>query len=94
MSAFRGGEVITEHPAPDELIALTSAYRQAHQVEVCLGVAIYPGSERQGELSTADVHLALITPESQQELTRPYGGPPEYAPRWALHHSLDLLRKL
>jgi hypothetical protein len=25
---------------------------------------------------------------------RPYGGPPEYAPRWALHHSLDVIRKL
>ena len=94
ISAFHGGEVIAELPEQAELMAFTSAYRQARQVEVCLGVAIYPGTERQGARSTADVHLALITPEGQQEFTRPYGGPPEYTSRWALHHSLDLLRNL
>jgi len=94
ISAFQGGEVITELPARDELMAFTSAYRQIRQVEVCLGVAVYPGTDRQEARSTADVHLALITPEGQQEFTRPYGGPPEYTSRWALHHGLDLLRSL
>jgi hypothetical protein len=36
----------------------------------------------------------LITPEGRQQFMRPYGGPPEYAPNWALHHSLDIIRKL
>ena len=87
-SSFRGGEVLTELPTPEELAKIVSDFRQSRQVEVCLGVVVYPGKEKR------DVHIALITPEGQQQSTRPYGGPPEYAPRWALHHSLDLLRKL
>ena len=86
--AFRGGEVLTSLPTPEELLELTNAYLQSRQVDVCLGVAIYPGPEKQ------DVRMVLITPDRQQQLTRPYGGPPEYAPRWALHHSLDQLRRL
>ena len=39
-------------------------------------------------------YIGLPKPQGQQQYTRPYGGPPQYAPRWALHHSLDALRKL
>ncbi len=85
---FRGGEVITGRPAPEDLFKLTAAYKVTRQAEVCLGVAIYPAPERQ------EVCIVVTTPGGTQEFTRPYGGPPEYAPRWALHHSLDLLRKL
>jgi hypothetical protein len=74
--------------SPEELQEMTISYRQARQVDVCLGVAIYPAGEKQ------DVLLMLVTPEGRHSLERPYGGPPEYAPRWALHHSLDMLRKL
>ncbi len=87
-NVFRGGEVVTTLPAPDSLTELTTAYRQLRQVEVCLGVVVYPGAEG------LDVHLVLATPSGLQELSRPYGGPPEYAPRWAFHLSLDLIRKL
>lgn len=85
---FLGGEMLTETPTPDELLAVTKAYRQARQAEVGLGVVIYPEREKQ------DVHFALITPEGMKQFYRPYGGPPEYAPRWALHHSLDVIRNL
>ena len=85
---FRGGEVITRRPSPEQLAQLTADYRRARQAEVCLGVAIYPGPEKQ------EVCIVVITPQGTQHFTRPYGGPPEYAPRWAFHHSLDLLRKL
>ncbi len=85
---FLGGEILTETPSPEDLLAVTSAYRQARGAEVGLGVVIYPGPEKQ------DVHLMLITPQATQQFTRPYGGPPEYAPRWALHHSLDLIRTI
>lgn len=88
LSLFRGGEVIAESPNTDELLSFTAAYRQTRMAEVCIGVAIYPG------LETQDVHIALITPERREIYTRPYGGPPENAPRWALHHSLNLLRNL
>ena len=85
---FHGGEVLSERPAPQELTVFTGAYRQAHQAEVGLGVAIYPSGEKQ------DVCLVMITPQGTQTETRPYGGPVEYAPRWALHHSLDMIRNL
>ena len=86
--AFRSGEVITVLDSPARLPELVAACRQNHQVDVCLGVAVFPAGERQ------EVHLVLITPDQQSEFTRPYGGPPEYAPRWAAHHSLDIIRKL
>jgi len=53
-----------------------------------LGVAVHPAGEKQ------DVYFTLITPDSTQQFMRPYGGPPEYAPNWALHHGLDVIRKL
>jgi hypothetical protein len=85
---FRNGEVIAGLENPSWLPELTAACRQNHQTDVCLGVAVIPAGDRQ------EVHLVLITPDQQDEFTRPYGGPPEYAPRWAAHHSLDILRKI
>lgn len=87
-NVFRGGEVLTELPAADELLTLAERYRQTRSADVGLGVAIYPGREKQ------DVQVVLIMPEGQQQFLRPYGGPPEYAPRWAINHSLDLIRSL
>jgi nicotinamide-nucleotide amidase len=87
-SLFRGGEVIADLPTPQELQEFVISYRTNKQVDICLGVAVYPGLEKR------DVHIFLITPEEQQQFTRPYGGPPEYAPSWALNHSLDFLRKI
>lgn len=85
---FLGGQMLTEIPTPDDLLTLTEEYRQMRAADVGLGVAIQPAGARQ------DVYMALITPEGRQQYLRPYGGPPEYAPRWALHHSLDVIRKL
>ena len=85
---FLGGQMLTETPSPEDLMIFTDEYRQARGADVGLGVAIHPASQKQ------DVYLVIITPESRQQFMRPYGGPPEYAPRWALHHSLDIIRKL
>jgi competence/damage-inducible protein CinA-like protein len=87
-SPFRGGEVFVQPSAPEQLLEIAETYRKNRQADVCLGVVVYPGPEKQ------DVHLAMITPDGQQQISRPYGGPPQYAPRWARNHSLDLLRKL
>lgn len=87
-AGFRGGEVITDLSTPADLAAAAIAYRQSRQVDICLGIAVFPGAERH------EVYLVLVTPDGQQDLIRPYGGPPEYAPRWAVNHGLDLLRKL
>jgi len=87
-SPYRGGEAISELPTLEELSTQTAACRQKLRVEVGLGVAIYPQTEKQ------DACIVLITPNGHQEFIRPFGGPPEYAPRWALHHSLDIIRKI
>lgn len=86
--AYLGSEVFPTPAKPEELSALTAAYRQSRRAEVGLGATILPGLERQ------EVHIVLITPDGLQQFTRPYGGPPAYAARWAVHHSLDLLRSL
>ena len=85
---FQGGEMLADTPNPDELAALADACRKARHAEVGFGVAIQPAGERQ------NVTLVVVTPSGNQQFIRPYGGPPEYAPRWALHHSLDVIRKL
>ena len=87
-TGFQGGQVLAGLPTPDELLAITDAYRRQQSAEVGLGVAIYP------EEGKHMVQFVLITPQGQQQLARPYGGPPEYAPRWALHHGLDILRQI
>jgi len=85
---FLGGQVLTDLPPVDELPVITSAYRNLHQAEVALGVAIYPDVQKQ------DISIVLFTPSERKQYSRPYGGPVENAPRWALHHSLDVIRKL
>jgi hypothetical protein len=86
--AFLGGEALPGTPAREEMLAITAAYRQARGAQVGMGVMILPGLERQ------EVYLALITPEGEEQFSRPYGGPASYAARWAVNHSLDLLRRL
>jgi competence/damage-inducible protein CinA-like protein len=85
---FRGGEVVAELLNPENLLSRTDDFRRARLAQVGFGLSIQPGPEQQ------KVFLVLITPEQQEQYERPYGGPPDYAPRWAVHHSLDLIRKL
>lgn len=84
---FLGGEMLTETRSLEELLAITEGYRQARGADAGLGVSVVPDGERQ------DVLLVMITPERTRKFARPYGGPPEYASRWAFHHSLDVLRR-
>lgn len=85
---FLGGELLAEAPVQGELMEKSEACRKARNADVALGVAVYPAGEKQ------DIHLVLITPEETQHYLRSYGGPPEYAPRWALHQALDLIRRI
>ena len=88
LSVFRGGEVLQATLEFEKFQQFVKSYRQTCQADACLGVAIYPDLEKQ------DILLVLVTPDGEQIMTRPYGGPAGYAPRWALHHSLDILRRL
>jgi len=87
-SGFLGGEVLTGLSGSMNLRTITDEYRQARQADVGLGVTIISATEKQ------DVHIVLITPQGQDQFNRPYGGPPEYASRWAVNHCLDLIRRL
>jgi nicotinamide-nucleotide amidase len=86
--AFTGGEVVTETLSSEDLQIRVRSFLTAKNAEAGLGVTVIPSSERQ------EILLVLITPQGTQQLTRPYGGPPEYAGRWAVHHSLDILRQI
>jgi nicotinamide-nucleotide amidase len=85
---FVGGEVLTTSPTPDELLTITQEGIQAKNADVALGVVLIPGENQQ------TLHITLVTPEEERQVTRTYGGPPQMAPRWAVNLSLDLIRKL
>jgi nicotinamide-nucleotide amidase len=85
---FVGGELLATPPDPATLTNLTNEYRESRSADVGLGVMLIPGSEKQ------DVLIVLITSQGIQEISRPYGGPPQLAPRWAANHSLNLIRQL
>ncbi len=87
-SGFKGGKILANLPSQDELAAQLVEFQQQCQAEVGLGVAIYPGAERQ------EVFIEIITPTGSQQHRRPYGGMPDYAARWASNHCLDILRNL
>lgn len=88
LGPFQGGQVLAPIPTLPELSSQVELFKQAKGAQVGLGVTLLPAGERQ------DAHFLLITPEGRQEFFRPYGGPPENAARWALHHSLDIIRNL
>jgi len=85
---FVGGEVLTTSPTPDELPTITKDLGQNKSADVSLAVVLIPGETQQ------TLHIVLITPEEERQVTRTYGGPPLMAPRWAVNLSLDLIRKL
>lgn len=85
---FRYGVLAPQLNHPQELLECLARLHREQGTEVALGVGIFPGEERPA------IYLAIITPQGQQLTPRPFGGPPEYAPRWATHHALDLLRQL
>lgn len=87
-ASFAGGEVITKLPGREELYDFVQGYRNSRQMEVGLGVAIYPG------LETQEIFIVCVSPVGEVKENRPYGGPPAYVSRWAFYNCLDVLRKL
>jgi competence/damage-inducible protein CinA-like protein len=85
---FLGGQVVTELPSRDELLNLTDSYHLSHHADIGLGVSIHSSDD------SNEILLVLVTPRDTQNFIRRYGGPPEYAPTWAINQSLDLIRKL
>jgi len=85
---YLGGTALENPPGPDELKELTLSLHQKSFAQVALGVSLIPGREKQ------DIYFCLVTPQGIQQLDRSYGGAPGNAPRWAVNHALDLLRRL
>ncbi len=73
---------------PHEFFQHTENFRQFSKADCALGILVRSNKEIQ------EVYIHLITPEGRETFTKPYGGPPQNAPRWAVHHSLDILRNL
>ncbi|MCX8061146.1 MAG: CinA family nicotinamide mononucleotide deamidase-related protein [Anaerolineales bacterium] len=82
------GQYLVQSYSPESFIALTESFRQSANAQCGLGILILPASQ------TQEVYIHLITPETRQTFPKPYGGPPQNAPRWAVHHALDILRNL
>lgn len=85
---FKGGKVQTELASSADLLEETARFRESLGADVCLGAAIFWGEEKQ------ELTLVLLTPRGQKQTHWSYGGPPEYAPRYAVNNGLDLVRKL
>jgi nicotinamide-nucleotide amidase len=85
---FMSGEILQSNFQIVERMVRTNQLRDEKKVDVALGVFLDPGVERQ------EIYIDIITPLGAQEISRPYGGPPESAPRYAANHSLDILRNL
>ena len=85
---FRGGETLGALPTTEEFPIMVETYRQQRQADVGLGILVRPGDEKQ------EITIILVTPNGTQQLSRPYGGPPGYAPRWGINHALNLVRNL
>lgn len=85
---FKGGKLQTELTSPDQLKEVSRHFCGSNAVDVCLGAGVFPQADR-----TA-IRLSLTSPEGEFEKSLSYGGPSEYAPRYAAHNGLDLLRKL
>lgn len=83
-----GGELLSTPPEPGSLKNLTREYQLSRAADVGLGVMLIPGKEKQ------DVHIILLSQDGEQQYSRPFGGPPQLAPRWAVNHCLDLVRQL
>ena len=86
---FLGGEVLSGCcPDLDTLKQSCHNYQNNRQADICLGISLVPGDEKQ------TLHLVLSSPVKEHTITRTYGGPPRLAPRWAVNVGLDLLRRI
>ena len=85
---FTGGESLSEIPIKDELFSISENYRSTHQAQVCIGTSVKTINE------LVEIQMVVITPDGTEHVTPLFGGPPQYARRWAINHSLNAIRKL
>lgn len=85
---FLAGETLTGNLSDEVLITATERFRTYHSAECGLGISIKPHHPEQ------TITIYVSTPTKQDTYSRPYGGPPQYAPTWGANHALNILRKI
>lgn len=86
-SGFAGGQVL---PVPDDEEDLEKALidlQNDRSAEVGLALVLRPDGERH------IIDVIFRTPEGEERLDRSYGGPPTYAPEWAMSLAANLIRR-
>ena len=73
--------------SPGELSARTREAMTSHSAKAALGVALFVSENERV------IEQVLITPEGEESRRLSYGGPPKYAPRWAVNLALNWLRQ-
>lgn len=86
--AFSCGEVLPTSLSMHNLKERTEAYRSISSSDIGIGVSAEFLSDR------VLIHLVLLTPDETIERSSPFGGPHEYAHRWAGHNLLNLIRQI
>ncbi|MBN2043919.1 MAG: CinA family nicotinamide mononucleotide deamidase-related protein [Anaerolineales bacterium] len=85
---FLGGEVLAESPNPAQLMSACRQFRDARHADLCIGIALQRGEEKQ------NLHLTILSPIKERTISRSYGGPPKMSGQWAVNNGLDLIRRL
>lgn len=85
---FLGGEVLAGQPKLDTLTEATRKFRFARQADLCLGISLERGEEKQ------TLQMVILSPIKERTLSQSYGGPPKMAMQWALNNCLNMVRRL
>jgi nicotinamide-nucleotide amidase len=85
---FWGGEAFQKAPPSEKLQSILESYRNLHQVDICFGIIIQQKEEG------ITIEMSIITPEAKKNLSRPYSGPRENAPNYALNQSLNIIKNI
>ncbi len=84
---FAGGEFYRSTPADFNLLQELQELRNRTQDPILLGLVCAPAPDH------IAIQYAWITPKMQHNRNLKYGGPPPYAPQWAVSYALNNLRK-
>ena len=85
---FIGGDVLTLTPTVNEIPDLVRTSCRSKNAQIGIGLVLESGETLQ------TLHITLLSPKGERQLTRTYGGPPKLAPVWGVNICLDMLRKL
>lgn len=86
-SGFAGGQVLPLADADQDLEKALIDLQNELSAQVGLALTLRPEGERH------IIDVILRTPDGEEHLERSYGGPPTYAPEWAISLAANLIRR-